>query len=75
MAFRLFHLGIGVALVPSLLLASCDNEVAWQVSNRFKAIQQCLDDGGLKRVIDSREAGFTAECKDGRIVTEKPNPP
>jgi hypothetical protein len=65
------------AIAVSLLgiaLAGCSNEFARSVSNGFKAIQLCLDDGGLKRMIDNRESGFTAECKDGRIVEGKTEP-
>ncbi len=58
----------GAILLLGLFLAGCSNEFAWSVSNGFKAIQLCLDDGGLKRMIDNRESGFVAECKDGRIV-------
>lgn len=66
---RRLLLTIAVLLTPTL--PGCSKELAWTVSNNFKAIQLCLDDGGLKRVIDNRETGFTAECKDGRIVEGK----
>ncbi|MGD9788503.1 MAG: hypothetical protein AB7U30_11200 [Sulfuricellaceae bacterium] len=63
-----------VALLLTLVLGGCSNEFAWSVSNGFKAIQLCLDDGGLKRMIDNRESGFVAECKDGRIVEGRTAP-
>ncbi len=65
---------IGFTLLLGLVLSGCSRELAWQVSNRFKAIQLCLDDGGLKDVLDSKETSFTALCKDGRIVEYKASP-
>lgn len=65
---------IAITFLLGAALPGCSNEFAWSVSNGFKAIQLCLDDGGLKRMIENRETGFTAECKDGRIVKGKTEP-
>ncbi len=59
---------VALTLLLGMALSGCSKELAWTVSNNFKAIQLCLDHGGLKEVLDNRETGFTAECKDGRIV-------
>ena len=60
---------IGITIV---LLAGCEPRSREKTLSRehdAKAAQLCRYDKGLKRVIESSGANFTAECNSGIIVT------
>ena len=55
-----------------LMLAGCAPKERDQTMSReheVKATIMCKHDKGLKRVIDTHNKNFTAECKSGIIVT------
>ncbi len=54
------------------MLGGCGAKARDQTLSReheAKAIVMCKHDKGLKRVIDTNDKSFTAECKSGIIVT------
>lgn len=61
-----------ITAMTMALLAGCEQNSREQTLSRehdAKAAQLCKKDKGLKRVVETRGANFTAECNSGIIVT------